>query len=123
MQINKYWGMMMNLGGNMWEDVSDTLRLDKPMWDEYMLYLRDKGVNMVLVDIGEGLKYQCYPELAAKDAWSHEKFLAEMEAIRRKIKQKLDNVLRIGVILTLAEHKTIARSQGKAKRVIDKRKF
>jgi phenylacetate-CoA ligase len=49
--------------------------------------------------------------------------VTEMEAIRRKIKQKLDNVLRIGVILTLAEHKTIARSQGKAKRVIDKRKF
>ncbi|MBO5666771.1 MAG: phenylacetate--CoA ligase [Firmicutes bacterium] len=49
--------------------------------------------------------------------------VTEMEAIRRKIKQKLDNVLRIGVNLKLAEHKTIARSQGKAKRVIDKRKF
>ncbi|MBQ2867015.1 MAG: phenylacetate--CoA ligase, partial [Firmicutes bacterium] len=49
--------------------------------------------------------------------------VTEMEAIRRKIKQKLDNVLRIGVILTLAEHKTIARSQGKAKRVIDNRKY
>ncbi len=47
--------------------------------------------------------------------------VTEMEEIRRKIKQKLDSVLRISVILTLAEHKTIARSQGKAKRVIDKR--
>ena len=49
--------------------------------------------------------------------------VTEMEEIRKKIKQKLDSVLRIGVILTLAEHKTIARSQGKAKRVIDRRKF
>ena len=49
--------------------------------------------------------------------------VTEMEEIRKKIKQKLDSVLRISVILTLAEHKTIARSQGKAKRVIDKRQF
>ena len=47
--------------------------------------------------------------------------VTEMEEIRRKIKQKLDSVLRISVILTLAEHKTIARSQGKAKRVLDLR--
>ena len=49
--------------------------------------------------------------------------VTEMEENSKKIKQKLDSVLRISVILTLAEHKTIARSQGKAKRVIDKRQF
>ena len=49
--------------------------------------------------------------------------IAELEKIRHKIKQKIDSVLRIGVIVRLAEHKTIERSQGKAKRVIDKRKI
>lgn len=49
--------------------------------------------------------------------------MAELDKIAKKIKQKLDSVLRIGVKITLAEHKTIQRSEGKAKRVIDKRKI
>lgn len=47
--------------------------------------------------------------------------IADLERIRKKIKQKIDSVLRIGVIVKLVEHKTIHRSEGKAKRVIDKR--
>lgn len=49
--------------------------------------------------------------------------IAEIEGLQRKIKQKLDNVLRIGVKISLMESKTIERSQGKAKRVIDRRKI
>jgi len=73
---------MVQLGSNMWDDTSDTLRLDKPMWDEYMQHLQKQGVNMLLVDIAEGLKYKCHPELSAKDAWSREYFLAEIEKLR-----------------------------------------
>lgn len=47
--------------------------------------------------------------------------MGELERITQKIKQKLNSVLRIGVKVTLAEHKTIERSEGKAKRVIDRR--
>lgn len=47
--------------------------------------------------------------------------IADLEKIRKKIKQKIDSVLRIGVIVKLVEHKTIQRSEGKAKRVIDRR--
>jgi len=49
--------------------------------------------------------------------------IAELENIQRKIKQRLDSVLRINVKISLVESKTIERSQGKAKRVIDKRKI
>ncbi len=48
--------------------------------------------------------------------------IAEMNALTKKVKQKLDSALRIGTIVTLVAHKTIERSQGKAKRVIDNRK-
>ena len=38
-----------------------------------------------------------------------------------KIKKEIESVLSIGVKVTLVEPKTIQRSEGKAKRIIDKR--
>ncbi len=47
--------------------------------------------------------------------------MGELARITDMIKHKLNSVLRLGVKVTLAEHKTIERSEGKAKRVIDRR--
>lgn len=47
--------------------------------------------------------------------------LAALSKINKKIKHKIESVLGISVILKLVENKTIARSEGKAKRVIDRR--
>lgn len=47
--------------------------------------------------------------------------ISDMNALRDKIKHELNNALRIGTIVTLVQHKTIQRSEGKAKRVIDRR--
>lgn len=49
--------------------------------------------------------------------------ITDIDNIKRKIKSKLDSFLRVNTIVTLAEHRTIERSQGKAVRVIDKRKI
>lgn len=46
-----------------------------------------------------------------------------LEDLEHRIHQELESVLGISVKVTLVEPKTIARSEGKAKRVIDKRKF
>ena len=49
--------------------------------------------------------------------------MVQLAKINNKIKHKIESVLGISVILKLVESKTIARSEGKAKRVIDKRKL
>jgi phenylacetate-CoA ligase len=49
--------------------------------------------------------------------------IVEFNNIRSKIKHKVESVLGISVIISLVEHKTIKRSEGKAQRVIDKRKI
>ena len=49
--------------------------------------------------------------------------IAQINNIRNKIKHKVESLLGISVIISLVEHKTIQRSEGKAQRVIDKRKF
>ncbi len=54
-----------------------------------------------------------------------DKFFADdvksIEKIERTIKEQLRSVLGLGAKVTLVNPKTIARSEGKAKRVIDKR--
>ncbi|MDD2189626.1 MAG: phenylacetate--CoA ligase [Eubacteriales bacterium] len=49
--------------------------------------------------------------------------IVQLNNIRNKIKHKVESVLGISVIISLMEHKTIQRSEGKAQRVIDKRKI
>jgi phenylacetate-CoA ligase len=49
--------------------------------------------------------------------------IVQLNNIRNKIKHKVEGILGISVIISLVEHKTIARSEGKAQRVIDKRKI
>lgn len=47
--------------------------------------------------------------------------MVQLNNIRNKIKHKVESILGISVIISLVEHRTLARSEGKAKRVIDKR--
>lgn len=49
--------------------------------------------------------------------------MVELNKVRQKIKHKVESILGISVNINLVEHKTIARSEGKAKRVIDRRKI
>jgi phenylacetate-CoA ligase len=49
--------------------------------------------------------------------------IKKLEELEKKIKKEIESVLGIQVSVRLVEPKTIERSQGKAKRVIDKRKF
>jgi len=49
--------------------------------------------------------------------------MAELNKVRQKIKHRVESILGISVTINLVEHKTIARSEGKAQRVIDKRKI
>jgi phenylacetate-CoA ligase len=49
--------------------------------------------------------------------------IGQLEALRQKIQNNLESTLGLGIKITLVEPKTIERSEGKSKRVIDKRKF
>jgi phenylacetate-CoA ligase len=49
--------------------------------------------------------------------------ISQLEALRQKLQSNLENSLGLGIKVTLVEPKIIERSEGKSKRVIDKRKF
>jgi len=49
--------------------------------------------------------------------------ISQLEALRQKIQDNLESSIGLGIKVTLVEPKMIERSEGKSKRVIDKRKF
>ena len=49
--------------------------------------------------------------------------ISQLQSLRNKIQNNLESTLGLGIKVTLVEPKTIERSEGKSKRVIDKRKY
>ena len=91
------WGLMLQLGHNMWrqepiwgEDAEDKADIyNKPynrtkddIWHEVTEYAAKKGVNLLLIDIGEAYRYPSHPELAVPGAWSPDKMRAELKRLR-----------------------------------------
>ncbi|MBE6599042.1 MAG: hypothetical protein E7638_06335, partial [Ruminococcaceae bacterium] len=90
-----------HLGYNMWADPEEKdgikgfhygknaevaatprLRFQPKAWDRIVEMLRDAGCNMIILDIGEGVRFDCCPEIAAEDAWSKEQMKAELARLR-----------------------------------------
>ena len=82
----KIWSTLIHFGTNMWNEegntrgrenepgavASSTLRFDFDMWRETLEQQKAVGVNMIILDIGEGLRYDSHPELAVNGSWSRE---------------------------------------------------
>lgn len=79
--MEKIWAYLVHLGYNMWLDwehpqyqgsdsvSTDFLRCEKDAWDELMREIVKSGINMVVIDLGEGVKYGSHPEIAIRGAW------------------------------------------------------
>ena len=84
MKNDLIWGFMIQLGHNMWSEeplvgepkpedrdnyAQPFNRTDVKTWNEVTEYYAQKGANLVLIDLGEGLAYPSHPELAVKGSW------------------------------------------------------
>ena len=91
------WGLMIQLGHNMWgeeplygapsPDKADKYaqprnRTDRKLWNEVTEYAAKKGVNLLLIDLGEGLVYPSHPELAVEGSWTPEEMKKELARLR-----------------------------------------
>ncbi|MBQ3049862.1 MAG: hypothetical protein IJC94_07905 [Oscillospiraceae bacterium] len=97
MKTPEIWSYLIHLGGNMWYDEGadlpflgeegfseyrDYLLCDEAVWDEVIKFLPTQGINTVIVDLAEGVRYDSHPELAIKGSWSKEKLLKKLDDIR-----------------------------------------
>ena len=76
----KPWGLYLEPG---WTEEIDT---EEPAWDEIIRFLPSQGINTVLIDINDGVRFDSHPEIAAPNAWS-----------REKLKQKLADIRALGM--------------------------
>ncbi len=98
---NNIRSVLLHLGNNMWCDYPSlamgktpeegttllenkpdlTLRCSDKAWREATDRAAEKGVNMIVIDLGEGLFYPSHPELAIEGTWSIEKMRSEIDRL------------------------------------------
>ena len=88
--------ILLHLGQNMWGEylapgekrekgltyTCGHLRTDGNVWHALTERMRERRLNMAVIDVGEGLVYPSHPELAVKGSWSAEKLAAEVRRLK-----------------------------------------
>ena len=96
MNKNLMWTYFIQLGSNMWNEpgitrgrekrstpsASETFLFDRGAWNEHTELLRSVGVNTLVIDIGEAMRYESHPEIAIPGAWDHDTMKAEIDRLR-----------------------------------------
>lgn len=92
----KIWSTLIHFGTNMWNEegntrgrenepgavASSTLRFSRKLWRDLLEHQQKAGVNMIILDLGEGLRYESHPELAVNGSWTREEMEAELAYAR-----------------------------------------
>lgn len=89
------WGNLMHLSFNMWCDwdhpdgrinytnATPDLRFDPVLWDALLHRMSEGGLNMVVIDLGDGVRYESHPEIAVKGAWTTSQLKEELAKMRQ----------------------------------------
>lgn len=79
------WADLVHLGYNMWVgngEYDKVLRCDDAEWRRITDRMAKVGMNMIVIDLAEGIVYPSHPELAIKGSWSEEKIRAEIARLK-----------------------------------------
>lgn len=90
------WAHLIHLSINMWADRASQewsnefsylqaqphLRFDMDFWHELVPKMVDAGINMVVFDIGDAIKYESHPEISVEGALSIARFREELNRLR-----------------------------------------
>jgi hypothetical protein len=90
---NKIWAGLLHLSFNMWEDHPSTIRpfrgykqdleFDEPVWEDAVSKAVASGMNMIVIDLGDAVRYESHPEIAVKNAWTPERLRTELAKLRK----------------------------------------
>ena len=89
---DKIWGCLLHLGTNMWLDYMPIdkpeigfdpfLRFDKAVWDSSIDSMIGQELNLVIIDVADGVQYESHPEISVKNAWPPQQLRNELEKLR-----------------------------------------
>ncbi len=89
---DKIWGSLLHLSFNMWEEYiaperemrgyRPYLQLSEKLWSDARESMVKSGLNMVLIDLGDAVKYKSHPEIGIENAWSRKRLREELAKFR-----------------------------------------
>jgi len=62
--------VLLHLGNNMWGSVQTKMSLSEPHFERAVAHMPEAGLNTLVLDLGEGMRYESHPELAIEGSWS-----------------------------------------------------
>ena len=90
---DKIWACLLHLSFNMWEEYISPhrpfrgyrpdLELSESLWNDAIAKMADEGMNMVVIDLGDAVKYESHPEIAVNNAWTTTRLRSELEKLRK----------------------------------------
>ena len=88
----KIWGCLLHLSYNFWVEYSTPspfrgyrpyLQMSEPLWIDATEKMVQEGLNLVVIDLGDGVRYESHPEIAVNNAWSTTRLRKELERLRK----------------------------------------
>ena len=90
------WANLIHLSFNMWFDCPPSLfkpnnragimqpylRFDDRLWNDILQKMAAVGMNMVVLDLGDAVRYRSHPEIAVKNAWTPKRLKQELAKAR-----------------------------------------
>ena len=77
------WCLYAELGVKPWSDDNPAIRFEDEAWDKIIEEARKEGINTVLLELGEGVKFASHPELARAGAWSRSRVRSEVVRLKK----------------------------------------
>ena len=89
--------VLLHMGMNMWGEwaapgepriegkryTHDEIYFSESIWNRTIDHANKRSFNMVVMDLGEFVKYPSHPELAVKGSWSAERMHAEVKRLKK----------------------------------------
>jgi len=104
--------MLITRGVNLFPSQVESVLLEMSEIKPHYLLFVDRINNLDTIEL----------QVEVDEAFFQDK-ISQLQSLRNKIQNNLESSLGLGIKVTLVEPKTIERSEGKSKRVIDKRKY
>jgi hypothetical protein len=93
MSPGKIWAFLLHLSFNMWEEYISPhrpfrgyrpdLELSESLWKDAVDKMAGEGMNVIVIDLGDAVRYESHPEIAVHHAWTTARLGRELEKIRQ----------------------------------------
>ena len=77
------WGLLLHVGTSIDGHLVDHVVTDRDTFRRVTDRMAEDGLNMVLIDVLEALRYEKHPELAVRGSIAPDKFMEELDRLRK----------------------------------------